>query len=331
MQILKQSTAVDVLLGPFVDRTDGYTAEEGESPCVLLSKNGQALAAKNDATTPTHDDAGYYNCELDATDTGTVGTLVLVVEASANALPVRHEFQVVEEAVYEALFASSAPGYGTAQTGDTYALANGDHGFVSIQDDMDTVLTRLVGTIAAGTHNAQSGDSYAIVNGDHGLVSIQDDVDASKTKTDYLPSATAGASGGLFIVGANTGAVSITNSSGSALTLESTGSNGSGLACIGDGQGSGINASGGDSMLASGIYALGNSSLGGGIYARNSSGTGMHVVAAGSSAHGLNVSGYGTGSGIKASGGATDGDGLELAAGGSGKDLNAAEIDSIVT
>lgn len=42
-----------------------------------------------------------------------------------------------------------------------------------------------VGTASAST--AQTGDSYAIVNGDHGLVSIQDDVDAIKTKTDLLP------------------------------------------------------------------------------------------------------------------------------------------------
>jgi hypothetical protein len=108
--ILKQATAVDVLIGPFVDEDDGVTAEEGLSPAVLLSKNGQALAAKNDATTPVHDDAGYYNCELDATDTDTVGTLVLVVEGGTGALPVRHELYVVEEAIYDALFGASATG-----------------------------------------------------------------------------------------------------------------------------------------------------------------------------------------------------------------------------
>lgn len=107
-QILKQSTAVDVLIGPFLDISDGSTAETGESPSVKLSKNGQTLAAKNDATTPVHDADGYYNCELDATDTNTVGTLVLTVAASANALPVRHEFQVVEEDTYEFLYASGA-------------------------------------------------------------------------------------------------------------------------------------------------------------------------------------------------------------------------------
>lgn len=114
-QVLKQSTAVDVLIGPFVDLTDGATAETGESPSVKLSKNGQTLAAKSDVTTPLHDADGYYNCELDATDTNTVGTLILTVAASANALPVRHEFQVVEEAIYDALFAASAAGFDANQ------------------------------------------------------------------------------------------------------------------------------------------------------------------------------------------------------------------------
>ena len=107
-QILRQSTAVDVLIGPFVDSGDGYTAETGLSPSVKLSKNGQTLGAKNDATTPAHDADGYYNCELDATDTNTVGTLVLSVVGSATSLPVRHEFQVLDEVAYDALYGSSA-------------------------------------------------------------------------------------------------------------------------------------------------------------------------------------------------------------------------------
>jgi len=109
--ILKQSTAVDVLIGPFVDITNGATAETGETPTVKLSKNGQTLAAKNDVTTPVSDADGYYNCELDATDTNTVGLLTLTVAASATALPVRHEFQVLEEAIYDALYGASAAAF----------------------------------------------------------------------------------------------------------------------------------------------------------------------------------------------------------------------------
>lgn len=110
---LRQSTAVDILFGPFVDETDGKTAETGLTLDVEVSKNGQALVNKNDSTTPTHDAAGsvdgYYNCELDTTDTNTVGQLMVVAHAS-GALPVWQYYQVVEEVVYDALFASSATG-----------------------------------------------------------------------------------------------------------------------------------------------------------------------------------------------------------------------------
>jgi hypothetical protein len=133
MLILKQSTAVDVLIGPFLDTTDAATAETGESPSVKLSKNGQALAAKNDATTPVHDADGYYNCELDATDTNTVGTLVLSVAKSATALPVRHEFQVVEEAVYDSMFGSGAGGVPTA-TENADALLDRDMSAVTVNN-----------------------------------------------------------------------------------------------------------------------------------------------------------------------------------------------------
>jgi len=94
---LKQSTAVDVLIGPFIDDSDGKTAETGLTIAqadVKLSKNGQTLAQKNDDTAASHDSDGYYNCELDATDTNTLGQLTLIVNES-GALPVRLDFQIV--------------------------------------------------------------------------------------------------------------------------------------------------------------------------------------------------------------------------------------------
>ena len=97
MIYLKQSTAVDVLVGPFVDDADGKTAETALTIAqadVRLSKNGQNMASKNDDTSCAHDELGYYNCELDATDTNTLGALVLAVHET-GALPVRHEFMIV--------------------------------------------------------------------------------------------------------------------------------------------------------------------------------------------------------------------------------------------
>ena len=107
---LRKATAVDILIGPFVDDTDGKTAEAGLTIDVELSKNGQALANKNDATAPVHDAAGdidgYYNCELDTTDTNTVGTLAVVCY-SAGALPCRFDFQVLDAVRYDEIYAST--------------------------------------------------------------------------------------------------------------------------------------------------------------------------------------------------------------------------------
>jgi hypothetical protein len=136
--ILRQSTAVDVLIGPFVDSTDAYTAETGVSPAVKLSKNGQTLGAKNDATTPVHDADGYYNCELDATDTNTVGTLMLTVTGSSTSLPVRHTYQVIEEAVYDELYAGSAAG-----PLNTTTIAEPSQGKPSASPTAQEILNRL--------------------------------------------------------------------------------------------------------------------------------------------------------------------------------------------
>ena len=88
---------------------------------------------------------------------------------------------------------------------------------------INTVATTSVTTVSAyqGTTSAstaQTGDSYAIVNGASGLVNIKTDTAAVKTKTDFLPSATAGAAGGVFIAGTNA-ATSVTT----ALTANITG------------------------------------------------------------------------------------------------------------
>ena len=94
---LKVSTAVDILLGPFLDDGDGDTADADAVLDVELSKNGQALADSESAA-PSHDAAGtvdgYYNCILGTTDTNTLG-LLTVVAHHADDLPVRQDYQVV--------------------------------------------------------------------------------------------------------------------------------------------------------------------------------------------------------------------------------------------
>ena len=105
---LKQNTAVTVKIGQFLDDTDGKTAETGLTIAqadVRLSKNGGDIAAKNDATSCTHDELGIYNCPLNATDTDTLGRLQLWVHKT-GALPVWHEYMVIPANVYDSLFST---------------------------------------------------------------------------------------------------------------------------------------------------------------------------------------------------------------------------------
>jgi hypothetical protein len=106
---LKQSTAVTVKIGPFLDETDGKTAETALTIAqadVRLSKNGGDIAQKNNATACTHDELGYYDCPLSTTDTNTLGILRLMVH-EAGALPVWQDFMVLPANVYDALVAGS--------------------------------------------------------------------------------------------------------------------------------------------------------------------------------------------------------------------------------
>lgn len=102
---LKQSTAATIKLGPFVDDTDGKTAETAltiSQADVRLSKNGGDMAQKNDATAATHDELGYYDVPLNATDTGTLGRLRVMV-TEPGALAVWDEFIVVPANAYDSL------------------------------------------------------------------------------------------------------------------------------------------------------------------------------------------------------------------------------------
>lgn len=105
---LRQSTAVDLLIGPFIDETDGKTAETGLTVTqaeVRLSKNGGNMAQKNEATSLAHDELGYYVCKLDTTDTNTLGILKIMVHESGG-LPVWETCMVMPANVWDSLFST---------------------------------------------------------------------------------------------------------------------------------------------------------------------------------------------------------------------------------
>jgi len=107
---LKQSTAVTIKVGPFVDEDDGKTAEDSltiSQGDVRLSKNGGNMAQKNEATSLTHDEIGMYDCPINTTDTNTLGILTVNVHES-GALPVRMDFMVLPANVWDSFFGADA-------------------------------------------------------------------------------------------------------------------------------------------------------------------------------------------------------------------------------
>lgn len=105
---IKQSTSVDVPIGPFVDQTDGFTPETAltlTQPDIRLKKNGAAWAQKNAAQTLSHEENGYYEVTLDATDTNTLGLLRLAVNES-GALPIFEDFLVVPANIWDSFFST---------------------------------------------------------------------------------------------------------------------------------------------------------------------------------------------------------------------------------
>lgn len=125
---LKQSTNTQyVLIGPFLDEDDGKTAETGLSigvSDIRLGKAGGNIVAKNSGGA-THDELGFYQITLDSTDTATVGELLIAVHKS-GALPVFKYCYVLEEAIYDAMFAASASAFDANARVDVASIEGSD-------------------------------------------------------------------------------------------------------------------------------------------------------------------------------------------------------------
>lgn len=162
---LRQSTSVDVPIGPFVDQTDGFTAESGltlTQPDIRLKKNGGAWAQKNAAQTLSHEENGYYEVTLDTTDTNTLGLLRLAVNES-GALPVFEDFLVVSANVWDSLFSTDFLQIDVAQwLGATAPAAPATQASVDAVDNfIDTEITdiqaRLPTALVSGRMDSSVG------------------------------------------------------------------------------------------------------------------------------------------------------------------------------
>lgn len=107
---LRQSTQVVKMVGPYLDKTNGVTEETGLAGAGTEISKEPGAAFGTGPTLGTHDAEGWYPITLTTTHTNTVGLLKLKGHDAATHLPVWEEWTVVEEAVYDALYAASAAG-----------------------------------------------------------------------------------------------------------------------------------------------------------------------------------------------------------------------------
>lgn len=106
---VRQSTAFEVAIGPVLDASGVAVTD-----CVVgdfkLKKTTGNFAALNGSATLTHVSAGTYDLILTTSDVDTVGLATVAIDDTVNGCAPLY-LQVVEEAVYDALFAASAAGY----------------------------------------------------------------------------------------------------------------------------------------------------------------------------------------------------------------------------
>jgi hypothetical protein len=129
MIYLKQSTASqEILLGPFVDSTDGVTAETGltiANTDIKIHKAGATTLASKNSGGATHISNGNYYAVLDATDTDTLGSGCVIVQVS-GALAVRVDICVLAANVFDSLIGGGdLLDVNTSQFGNTNGTFSG--------------------------------------------------------------------------------------------------------------------------------------------------------------------------------------------------------------
>ncbi len=174
---LRQSTAVTVLVGPFVSAGDGITAETGITPgsqCDLIkavTKSDLTLTASGGDNDFVHVANGYWSVELTAENTDTLGPLTLTFTDPAVFVPVWKEVVVVPANVYDSMFSTDLLQVDVYQIegGDaTDALATGAGAALTTYDpptntEMTAAFSDLADAVWATDKDSPTENSYGWV------------------------------------------------------------------------------------------------------------------------------------------------------------------------
>lgn len=209
MLFLRQGATHKVVIGPVVAVANGYvpvttlslaTADEAE---VILHDNGTVVDISGytlDAITTAD---GYYHLTLQSGISNTVGHMTVVINDDSLCLPVKAEFTVIEEAVYDAMFAASAAGYQVPIWAAANSTVNLSATTIKTATDVETDTADIQSKIGSPAGASVSADIAAVkvdtaailtdtnelqtdwVNG--GRLDLILDARASQTSVDDLP------------------------------------------------------------------------------------------------------------------------------------------------
>jgi len=198
--LIPQSTAHLVVFKAFLS-SDHVTEATGKTIAITISKNGGAFASPAaGATNATAIASGWYKVSLGIADIDTLGPLIIRgAEGTIDDVGIVRE---VMPAVL-GLFNVNAQLVEGAPPETSTAMATAVRGEMdSNSTDLNTIVTN---TNALVSSVAGLATATALATVGTGVSTIQTAVDtevaAIKTKTDFLPSAAAGATGGVAIVG----------------------------------------------------------------------------------------------------------------------------------
>lgn len=137
---LRQSTAVTIEVGPFVDATDGVTPETGLGLAddIEVSKAGAPFATVSSASL-THDSEGFYRWDVGTGTVDTLGPLVIKSVSSGVHVPVWLYCEVLPSNVWDSLYSTDKLQVDVTQVSGTSEDLPTATNLQTVDDNVDAV------------------------------------------------------------------------------------------------------------------------------------------------------------------------------------------------
>ena len=167
---IRQGATHKVVIGPAVAVGDGFTPvaslslSTADDTAAILHDNATVVDISGYTMAAITNADGYYHLTLQSGISNTVGHLTIVIQDDSLILPLKADFAVVEEAVYDMLYAGSAIGYvanasvNAAQVGGQTASASGTVTFPGTIASTTNITGGTITTVTNLTNAPTSGD-----------------------------------------------------------------------------------------------------------------------------------------------------------------------------